>query len=140
MLEWPGRCGHCKNTIDDWTDAGLYDRDWVHKACYTQRWNEAHSAGSDLAALRSPVDRGSLLELPMLFFILLFHFGLGGAVVGWIMIDQDQSPGTGIVLLILGIVVPLVGLAGIALNIMGRRRIESIRQELDLSGGWKPGR
>jgi hypothetical protein len=140
MLEWPGRCGNCNETIDDWSDAGLFDRQWIHKACYSARWTEAHSTGADLTELRSPVERIGQLEWPMLFFILLFHFGLGGVVIGWIMLDQNQSPNLGVVLLVLGVIVPLIGIAGIALNIIGRRRIESIRQELELAGGWKPGR
>jgi hypothetical protein len=125
--------------IEDWTEAGLFNRQWVHKTCYTLRWNEAHNKGTDLADLRSPVERSSQLEMPMLLYLLLFHFGLGFAVIGWIMIDQDQSPDIGIILLVVGIIVPLVGLAGVALNIISRRRIELIRRELELAGGWKPG-
>ena len=140
MLEWPARCGYCSNTIEDWTAAGLYDKQWIHKACYTTRWNEAHNAGTDLPNLRSPADRGAQLEMPMLLFLLLFHFGLGFAVIGWIMIDQDQSAGLGVALLVVGIIVPLIGIAGVALNIVSRRRIQIIQQQLDLSGGWKPGR
>jgi hypothetical protein len=139
MFEWPGRCGHCKDTIEDWSDAGLYDRQWMHKTCYTTRWNEAHSAGADLMDLRSPVDRGTQLEMPMLLFLLLFHFGLGFAVIGWIMINQDQSPHLGLIFLVVGIIVPLIGVAGIALNIVSRRRIHWIERQLDLAGGWKPG-
>jgi hypothetical protein len=85
------------------------------------------------------VERGRLLELPMLIFLLMFHFGLGAAVAGWIMIDQDQTPGTGAILLVIGLVVPLIGVAGVALNIISRRRIEMIRQAVDTGGGWKPG-
>jgi hypothetical protein len=89
--------------------------------------------------LQSPVDRGRLLELPMLIFLLMFHFGLGSAVAGWIMIDQDQTPGTGALLLAIGIVVPLIGIAGVALNILSRRRIQMVQQAVDMAGGWKPG-
>ena len=140
MLEWPGRCAFCSETIEDWTEAGLYDRQWTHKACYTARWNEARNAGTDLPDLRSPIERSSQLEMPMLLFLLLFHFGLGFAVIGWIMIDQEESPDLGVILLVAGVIVPLIGLAGVALNIISRRRIELIRRELDLAGGWKPGR
>ena len=70
----------------------------------------------------------------------MFHFGLGGAVAGWIMLDQDQSQSLAIALLVVGIVVPTIGLAGVALNIISRRRIELIRQDLDAVGGWRPGR
>jgi len=140
MLEWPGRCSECGGAIEDWAEAGFAERRWVHKACYSRRWAEAHSRGVEPPELRSPVERGTLLEAPMLIFLLMFHFGLGGAVAGWIMIDQDQTPTLGAVLLAIGIVVPLIGIAGVALNIISRRRIELIRQSLELRGGWKPGR
>jgi hypothetical protein len=141
MIEWPARCAYCKTEIEDWTQAGLHDKQWMHKACYTTRWNEAHNAGTELPALRSPAERGSQLEMPMLLFLLLFHFGLGFAVIGWIMIDQEQSSATlGLALLVTGIIVPLIGIAGVALNIISRRRIQLIQQQLDLAGGWKPGR
>jgi hypothetical protein len=140
MVEWPGRCKDCGVQIDDWSETGLYDKRWIHKACYTRRWNEAHAHGTNLVELEAPDQRGSQLELPMLLSLLLFHFGLGFAVIGWIMLDQDQSTNIAVLLLVIGIVTPLVGLGGIALNIISRRRIEMIRQELDLAGGWKPGR
>ena len=140
MLEWPGRCRSCGKEIEDWSDAGFFDKGWVHKACYSQAWAEAHARGETPPDLQSPLDRGKLLELPMLIFLLMFHFGLGGAVAGWIMIDQDQTPDVGALLLVIGIVVPLVGIAGVALNIMSRRRLELIRQAVDAHGGWKPGR
>lgn len=139
MVEWPARCGECDKEIQDWSGAGLYDRRWVHKTCYTRRWNEAHGKGSALTELRPPTERSKQLEMPMLLFLLLFHFGLGTGVAGWIMIDQDQSAQVGVALLIVGIITPLVGLAGTAFNVISRRRIEAIRQELDLAGGWKPG-
>jgi hypothetical protein len=140
MIEWPARCNACSNPIEDWTEAGLHNRQWIHKACYTTRWNEAHTTGNDLPDLRPPTDRGTQLEMPMLLFLLLFHFGLGFAVIGWIMIDQDQSPDLGVAFLVVGIIVPLIGIAGVALNIISRRRIQLIQQQLDLAGGWKPGR
>jgi hypothetical protein len=139
-VEWPARCGICGLEIADWSDAGLHERRWVHKSCYSARWLEAHASGADVPELRSPVDRQSQLEVPMLIFLLMFHFGLGGAVAGWIMLDQDQTPSIGVALLVIGIVVPLIGLAGVALNIISRRRIETIRQALDTAGGWRPGR
>ncbi len=139
MVEWPGRCSRCGESIKDWSAAGFLDRRWIHKTCYTQHWNEAHARGETPAELQSPVERGRLLELPMLLFLLMFHFGLGAAVAGWIMIDQDQTPATGAALLVIGIVVPLIGVAGVAVNILSRRRIELIRQAVDGGGGWKPG-
>jgi len=140
MVEWPGRCSGCDKQIEDWSDAGLHQKRWIHKACYADRWNQAHARGDTPPELQSPTDRGRLLELPMLIFLLMFHFGLGAAVAGWIMIDQDQTPDVGALLLVIGLVVPLIGVGGVALNIISRRRIELIRQALDLQGGWKPGR
>jgi hypothetical protein len=140
MVEWPGRCAHCNDEISDWAGAGLLDRRWVHKTCYVAARNEAANKGADLADLKSPAERGTHLELPMLIFLLMFHFGLGGAVAGWIMLDQGKSESLAIVLLVVGIVIPLVGLAGVAVNIISRRRIELIRQDLDAVGGWRPGR
>jgi hypothetical protein len=140
MVEWPGRCKTCGKEITDWAEAGLYDKHWVHRVCYAASWNGARQSGREAPDLRSPLDRGTTLELPMLIFLLMFHFGLGGAVAGWIMIDQDQSQTIGAALLLIGIVVPLIGLAGVAINIVSRRRIELVRQALDLQGGWKPGR
>ena len=56
-----------------------------------------------------------------------------------IMIDQDQTPSLGAVLLVIGLVIPLIGVAGVAINIISRRRIELVRQAIDLQGGWRPG-
>jgi hypothetical protein len=140
MLEWPGRCASCGEHIADWSDAGLYDKSWVHKACYLDAWRDARDHGIELIPLRPPNERGSQLELPMLIFLLMFHFGLGAAVAGWIMLTQHSSATTATILLVIGIVVPLIGVAGVVLNVVSRRRVELIRQALDLQGGWKPGR
>jgi hypothetical protein len=139
VVEWPGRCSRCKEVIHDWTEAGLYEGRWIHKACFSESWQEAHQRGVELPVLRPPTDRSSQLEWPMLLFLLMFHFGLGFAVIGWLMVSQfDDSDGN--ILLAVGIVTPLIGIAGVALNIVARRRIELIRQALELQGGWKPGR
>ena len=140
MVEWPGRCARCKQEIGDWADAGLFDRRWVHKACYATVRSEASGNGAELPELRSPAERGTHLEMPMLIFLLMFHFGLGAAVAGWIMLDQGKSESLAIGLMVAGIAIPLIGLAGVALNIVSRRRIELIRQDLDAIGGWRPGR
>lgn len=140
MVEWPGRCSSCGQPIEDWPDAGLLDRRWIHKKCYVERWNQAKAAGEIAPDLQSPLDRSKLLELPMLVFLLMFHFGLGAAVAGWVMLDQNQTENIAVWLLVIGLVVPLIGVAGVAINIISRRRIELIRQALDLQGGWKPGR
>jgi hypothetical protein len=139
MVEWPGRCSRCNEEIGAWPDAGFHDGRWIHKACYAKALLEAGNPDA-LPVLRSPEERSKQLELPMLIFLLMFHFGLGGALAGWILIDQDRSVSTAAILLAVGIVVPLIGVAGVAINIVSRRRVELIRQELLQAGGWKPGR
>jgi len=138
-MEWPGRCSRCKEVIADWNDAGLYQKRWIHKACFSEVWLEARNQGVELPELRDPTVRSSQLEGPMLLFLLMFHFGLGIAAIGWIMISQFDDPG-GNPILAVGLIVPLIGVIGVALNVISRRRIELIRQALDLQGGWKPGR
>jgi hypothetical protein len=140
MVEWPGRCRRCGEQIEDWADAGLHGNRWLHKACFVETRNEAIRRGETPPELRSPEERGRLLEWPMLAFLLMFHFGLGAAIAGWLMIDQGQSQSVGASLMVAGIVVPLVGVAGVVVNIVSRRRIEMVRQALELAGGWKPGR
>jgi hypothetical protein len=140
MMEWPGRCSRCRKPIDSWTDAGFDDKSWVHKACFLETQKEAQARGRELPVLRAPDERYHQLELPMLVFVLMFHFGLGLAVIGWIVIDQGGSQTWGAVLMALGIIIPALGLMGAAFNIISRRRIEQIHQELLLAGGWKPGR
>jgi hypothetical protein len=119
--------------------AGLHDGRWIHKACYTDERREKLQRGVDLPALRPPTERGKQLEWPMLTFLLMFHFGLGGIIAGWLLLTQDRYETTAAVLIAIGIIVPLIGLAGVALNIVSRRRIEMVRQALDVAGGWKPG-
>jgi len=154
MIEWPGVCAHCGKEITDWTDAGLLGKRWLHKACWSEEYQEGSTRGKEPAPLRSPVDRRTYLELPMLIFLLMFHFGLGAAIAGWVMLSQGRGFGSvpswaffttdprtfAMILLIFGLVVPVIGLTGVAFNILSRHRIELIRQELDLQGGWKPGR
>jgi hypothetical protein len=139
MIEWPGRCSRCGKEIEDWADAGLHGSRWVHKSCFAAMANEAQGRGAELPPLRPPTERSVYLEMPMLIFLLLFHFGLGAAVAGWIMVNQFAYA-SGNWILAFGIITPLIGLAGVVVNVIARRRIELIRQELDLQGGWKPGR
>lgn len=140
MFQWPAKCDACGNAIDDWAGAGLYDGKWLHKRCWSERHRESAGAGTEAPPLRSPLDRSSQLELPMMISLLLFHFGLAAAVAGWFILTQTKESETaGIVLLVVGLIVPLLGAAGAALNIVSRRHIELIRHELDLQGGWKPG-
>ena len=141
MLEWPGRCSQCKEAITNWTEAGFYAGRWIHKTCWTESHLRLVGDPSDLPALRSPVERSRQLELPMLFFLLMFHFGLAAAIAGWLMLTQTTNHATtGSIVLAIGIVTPLIGVAGAAVNVVSRRRIELIRQTLETQGGWKPGR
>ena len=137
MVEWPGRCAQCNKEIADWADAGLLDRRWVHKTCYATARNDASNKGAELAELKSPAERGTHLEMPMLIFLLMFHFGLGAAAIGWIFIDQGGSVLTGSILIAIGLIVPLIGIAGAAANVVSRRRVELVRQELESAGGWR---
>jgi hypothetical protein len=98
---------------------------------------EAEKRGRHLPELREPTERRHQLEWPMLAFLLMFHFGLGAAAIGWIFIDQGGSTITGSLLIATGIIVPLIGLAGAAANVISRRRIELVRQELESAGGWQ---
>jgi hypothetical protein len=140
MVEWPGRCERCRQPIEDWADAGLNGNRWTHKACFQETRQEAHARGRDVLPLRSPEERSKLLEWPMLAFLLMFHFGLGGALAGWLLLNQNRSEDVAAVLLAFGIIVPLIGIAGTVVNIVSRRRIEMVRQALEVAGGWKPGR
>jgi hypothetical protein len=137
-MEWPGRCRLCKQPIADWSDAG-YHGGWLHKACWTDSLLKAGNVG-DLPALQSPLERRRELELPMFVYMMLFHFGLGAAVTGWILLAQGYDDSTGIIVFPLGLLAGLIGVAGAAMNIVSRRRIELIRQDLETQGGWKPGR
>jgi len=140
MIEWPGRCSHCKQQIEDWSDAGAFEGRWIHKDCWAETQPPA-VRGAGLARLLSPVDRSKTLEWPMLISMLLFHFGLGAGFIGWIMLTQtSSSDAAGALVLVIGLVTPIIGVAGVALNVMARRRIELVRVALDNQGGWKPGR
>jgi len=140
MVEWPGRCERCKEPIDDWADAGLHAGHWVHKACFQAIRREALDRGVEPVPLKSPEDRRRQLEWPMLAFLLMFHFGLGGAVAGWLLLTQHRSENVAVLLVAIGIVVPAIGVAGVAINVVSRRRLELVRQALEVAGGWKPGR
>ena len=137
MIEWPGRCSRCRAQIAAWNDAGFHNGKWIHKTCYLVLREEALKQGRILPELREPTERRHQLEWPMLAFLLMFHFGLGAAAIGWILIDQGGSVLTGSILIAVGLIVPLIGIAGAALNVISRRRLEMVRQELEMAGGWK---
>lgn len=154
MIEWPAMCAHCGREINDWTDAGLLGRRWLHKACWSEDYRAGAAVGREPPPLRSPLERATSLEMPMLVFLLMFHFGLGAAIAGWVMLTQGRGfvhvpswafftndpKAFATSLLVVGLVVPVIGLAGVGVNILSRRHIETIRQALDTAGGWKPGR
>jgi|SRR5581483_1220432 hypothetical protein len=141
MVQWPAKCDRCDNPIESWADAGLFGSGFLHKRCWRDLNAEAQAQGRTVAELRSPVERSSQLEVPMFISLMMFHFGLAAAVAGWFLLTQtNESRLAGVILLVVGLVVPLLGAAGAAINILSRRRIELIRHELDLAGGWKPGR
>jgi hypothetical protein len=107
MFEWPARCATCGEVLEDWADAGLYDGAWVHKRCWSEMNRSAQGKRRAVSALRSPVDRSSQLELPMMISLLLFHFGLAAAMAGWFLLTQtDQSREAGMILLVVGLVAP----------------------------------
>jgi hypothetical protein len=139
MIEWPGRCSKCDAQIAKWTDAGFLNGKWIHKSCYVDVRAEAEKRGRQVPELREPTERRHQLEWPMMGFLLMFHFGLGAAAIGWIFIDQGGSVLTGSILIAIGIIVPLIGLAGAAANVISRRRVELVRQELESAGGWHAG-
>lgn len=136
MLEWPGRCRVCGEAISDWAAAGLAGNRWAHRSCWQEHRQRATAAGRRAPALRSPVERRAQLELPMIVFLLMFHFGLGTAVTGWVLLSQDSTT-AGAITLTIGLIAPLVGAIGIAANFLGLRRIELIYQQLEAQGGWR---
>ncbi len=136
MVEWPGRCAECRQVISSWNDAGYTGARWVHKTCWREKRRRDPVRGRDLPLLRSPVERSSQLEMPMLLFLLMFHFGLATAVAGWLLLNEGSSTSGGIALAI-GLVSPLIGVAGVVINFLRRRDIEVIRQQLETSGGWR---
>jgi hypothetical protein len=139
-MEWPGRCSACKEAIADWSEAGYNDGRWIHKSCWTEALLHSEAADSARPVLQSPLERARQLDLPMMVYVLLFHFGSGAAVIGWILFTQGYDEATGVVVFPIGLVATLIGVAGAAVNIMSRRRIEGIRRALEMQGGWKPGR
>jgi hypothetical protein len=141
MIEWPGRCRHCGQHIEDWSQAGSFEGRWIHKECWLRLQQPGASPSNEASSLGSPIDRSKVLELPMFVSLMLFHFGLGAGFIGWIMLTQTNSDATASALVMaIGLITPILGVAGVALNIISRRRVEMVRQSLDLQGGWKPGR
>src|SRR5688572_26247314 len=129
------KCRHCGEVISDWQDAGSYGGQWIHKTCWSEIFQESQIKGIEISAIRSPVEVASKLEAPMMISLLMFHFGFALLFIGWYVLTQN-SDDSGILLLALGLIIPVVGAAGIVYNIAGRRRIELIRQNLDAGGGW----
>ncbi len=72
----------------------------------------------------------------MMVCLLMFHFGLGFAIAGWVLMTQDERLSGGLSLAF-GLLAPALGLLGVAWNFEGRRRIEAIREDLERQGGWQ---
>ncbi len=136
MVEWPGRCAECRQVISSWNDAGFTGVRWVHKACWREKRRRDPVRGRELPLLRSPVERSAQLEAPMLLFLLMFHFGLATAVAGWLLLNEGAAT-AGPIALTIGIIAPLIGVAGVVVNFLRRRDIEVIRQQLETNGGWR---
>ena len=136
-MAWPPKCSDCGERITNWSACGIYEGRWLHKSCWAGRWQEARQGGRELAALRSPAENTSILEAPMFLFILMFHFGTATALMGWILLTQDSNT-AGPITLAIGVAASLVGGVGAFANLVSRRRLEMIRRELELQGGWTP--
>lgn len=134
LFQWPPKCKVCGAQISRWTDAGVSHGNWLHKRCWLE---VAGPPARDTEPLTSPLDalRGGL---PMIVFLLLFHFGGGAAVMGWFMISRFDNESSGLTFLVAGLTSFFIGLGGFALEILLRTRAESVRQQLEGAGGWQP--
>jgi hypothetical protein len=137
MLEWPPRCRECREPLSDWGEAGLAGAVWLHKACWRARRDRGQRLGEEVPLLASPLQWQRHLELPMMLFLLLFHFGLATGVAGWILLVNGDAL-SGSITLAIGVATPLLGAAGVILNIVSRRRLELMRLDLESRGGWRP--
>ena len=72
----------------------------------------------------------------MLLFALMFHFGLGLALIGWVLITQEASETTGLALLAIGIVTPILGVLGMVWAVVRRREYEEVLNEESTGEPW----
>lgn len=136
MVRWPPRCRECGRPIDDWGEAGRLREGWLHKGCWLELSRREQARGREPSILRTPLEDQSR-ELGVFVYALLFHFGIGLALMGWVLLAQEQ-PGSGLVLLVLGLVFPVVGAAGVVVSVLKLRRAQAIRRELERGGPWTP--
>jgi hypothetical protein len=128
-------CDHCHEMIADFNDAGRLGKRWLHKSCWLQLWRAERERGVDLPVLTSPLGT-SPGESRVLLFALMFHFGLGLALIGWVLLTQEDSPVTGAICLAIGLIAPLIGVVGIAYSVYRRRQYEGVLAEIGGASGW----
>lgn len=135
LLKWPPSCSTCDEPIAEWMSAGYDAGRWMHRKCWLD--SPSSETRADGASLSSPLE-GVRHGLPMILFLLLFHFGGGAAIMGWFMLTQFEGQSSALIVLLAGVVGFLLGLGGFAVEVVMRRRAELIRQELERQGGWQP--
>jgi hypothetical protein len=128
-------CDRCGAEIADFNSAGRLGKLWLHKSCWLETWREERARGSDLPVLSSPLV-SKPREMAVLLFALMFHFGLGLALIGWVLISQEQSPVAGTIILVIGVVTPVIGVGGMVLSVYRRRQYELVLSDLGGEGSW----
>lgn len=128
-------CDHCGEPISDFSQAGRLDRKWLHKQCWLALWRSEREKGVDLPVLTSPLE-ASPGESRVLLFALMFHFGLGLALIGWVLLTQENSTTAGVICLAIGLIAPLIGVCGIAYSVYRRRQYEEVLAEVGGASGW----
>ncbi|MEX2237358.1 MAG: hypothetical protein WEB00_07475 [Dehalococcoidia bacterium] len=128
-------CDRCGKAIEDFNEAGRLGRQWLHKSCWVELWREQRDAGKELPTLSSPASKAPG-EPGVLICALLFHFGLCVLLIGWVLVTQEKSPLAGAICLAIGILAPMLGVAGIAYSVYRRRLYESVLAEVP-PGSWK---
>lgn len=136
MTRWPPLCDECGLPIDDWRGAGRLRSGWLHKGCWVELCRRERVHGREAAILGSPLeDHGR--ELGILLYALMFHFGVGSAIMGWVLLAQEEAS-AGLAMLIVGLVLPVAGAAGVVLRVLKLCRSQAIRRELERGEPWTP--
>ena len=128
-------CDRCGETIADFNEAGRLSRRWLHKSCWLEIWREEREKGVDLPLLTSPLGSAPG-ESRVLLFALMFHFGLGLALIGWVLLTQENSTTAGLTCLAIGFIAPLIGVVGIAHAVYRRKQYEGVLAEVQSPAGW----
>lgn len=128
-------CDHCGQAIEDFAQSGRLGGKWLHKSCWLELWRHEREQGVDLPVLTSPLE-ASPGESRVLLFALMFHFGLGLLLIGWVLLTQEHSTTAGVICLAIGLVAPLIGAAGIAYSVYRRRQYEGVLAEVGGAAGW----